>query len=386
MDKIENILEQALQEIRQGKTLREILDARKDSSLELEALLTTVSPLFNLPGKQIPEPARQRKYVLAPRPTVWLAWLHLTRFAGVSVGVILLISAVTTTAFATFSSLPGSALFSLKKGTEQLQLTLAQSQEAKADLQIKITQKRLNEAREVFSQQNGAEKEKAAISELLAQTKNAIEVTNELAIKNPEPEKNQTAVNILENITQQQQTLLKQIKPENGILEETKLALAQTQQNLDKVNIIKRYIATASKEESLTDLNGLVKISGAAGQVSENKLVVDKYEIYFNDKTIIKNDSGALKQEDIKNMSLVEIKARPNAANQLVAQEIFVRQKDASGIVKGISTTASSTEHTVSTPKESASGTSTPPAPAADPNIASGNVIFEDPTPTIGPN
>lgn len=319
MNRFDEILNQAITELQQGRTLSEVLNIFPEHKKDLEEPLAAISPLIALPKKAVPEPARQRKYLLAPQPKIWLAWLHVSRFAAISAGIMLLFSTLTAGAYATFSSMPGSPLFGLKKSAEQLQLTLAGNNQAKvADLQIQIAQKRLAEAREILASQDNPEKEKAAITELLAQTKTAIEATNKLAAKNPQPAQNQSVVNTLETIARQQQTLLTEINPQNDINAETKIALQQTRENLGQVEDIKKYIATASKETDMADL---------------------------------KNQPGEVKD------------ASTTAASAIKPAE------------EASSTAVSAGKKTSST------STSTPPGPETDPNTAVGTFIPEDPSP-----
>ena len=63
----------------------------------------------------------------------------------------LLISALSVTVYQASNSIPGNALFALKKGGENLQLILASSQTQKASLQVAIAQQRLSDAQQIFN-------------------------------------------------------------------------------------------------------------------------------------------------------------------------------------------------------------------------------------------
>jgi hypothetical protein len=174
----------------------------------------------------------------------------------VSIGVLLIVSALAGTGYAASRSVAGETLFKVKTFAEQTQVALATSPEEKANLQVEIAQKRLTEAQAVLSNpQADPQQEQAALNELLSQTQSAIETTSKAAKTNPGQPKNQQAVTSLASITKQQQDLLTQIKPQTALASEATTALKQVAENVGKVEAIQQYIATASKEETLTNLN-----------------------------------------------------------------------------------------------------------------------------------
>jgi hypothetical protein len=196
----------------------------------------------------------QKKFILAPVKTFWLSWLHISKLAAVSMGILLFITAIAGTSYAVTRSVAGQTLFTLKKRAELLQLTFARSPEAKINLQLEISQKRLSEAQEVLKDPSVRPSQTTAvINELVTQTQNTVEEMGKVAKADPDPKKAQPMVKSLETLTSQQQQLIKEIKPAN---EQTMVAKAEktTQETTTKLAEIKQYIQTASNDQALVDL------------------------------------------------------------------------------------------------------------------------------------
>ena len=83
----------------------------------------------------------------APERITWLE--RRTAFMKYAIAILLGLSVVGGTAFASTSSKPGDLLFPVKKATEQVRLSLAGSDEAKAQLQSQFAQERVTELGEI---------------------------------------------------------------------------------------------------------------------------------------------------------------------------------------------------------------------------------------------
>src|SRR5438477_301305 len=147
----QDILNEAISKLKNGSSKTEVLSLWPEHKQQLEQVLDMVLMFEQLPKKQVPQPAMQRKYIFAPAKTLWLHWVHISRFAAVSVSVVLLATVGITTGYTAYNSHPGDASFFLKKAAEHLQVKLASSQEEKINLQVEIAQKRLNDAQQAVA-------------------------------------------------------------------------------------------------------------------------------------------------------------------------------------------------------------------------------------------
>jgi alpha-L-fucosidase len=245
---IEEILDQNIKASKQGSVL-------KNDDKELLELLNVADSLYKLPKKAIPKPAMQRKFMLAPVKILWYSRFHFSKLATVSMSAILLFSAAGATGYAAWHSVPGQALFAIKKSAEGLQLKFAATPEKKATLYMEFSQKRLMDAQKVLNNPNSEpEFTKAAISELINQTKNTVDAVQTIT-KNESLDKAKPMVNALENITAKQDQLIKEIKPE-GNSDIVAKAKESASESATKLAEIKKYIEVATNEQALVNLNG----------------------------------------------------------------------------------------------------------------------------------
>ena len=205
MNDLESAYNQAMEMMKKGRSKEEVLLEFSQFQKELAPLLDISSSLLALPKNLAPRPAMQRKYALAPAQNIWMAWLHISKFAGVSMSVMLLVSALTATGYEAYKSGPGQVLFPVKKVAEQTQVLLAYNQNDKAAIQVAIAQQRLSEAKAIFSDPNSnPQQQQAALSELTSQTSAAVAVVSNVAQSNPKATQSPPLLSSLENINSQQ--------------------------------------------------------------------------------------------------------------------------------------------------------------------------------------
>ncbi len=378
MDKTAEQLNTALQQLKQNPNFN--LDA---DQAELSPLLELSKSLLALPKNPVPTPLMNHKYATNQVKHLWFAWTHISRLAAASTAAMLLLSAFAVTGYAAYNSAPGQTLFVVKKTAEKLQMVLAYSQNQKASLQIEITKKRLDEARTIFQNPtSNIVQEKAALTELTDQTRNAIEVINTVTINNPKADNNHPLLSSLENITKQQQVLLKEIKPGGEITEAAGTALVALNQNSAKISEIKQSIAIASNDQTLAKLNGdpdSVAVLGTISELIKDKITVEKTTFVIGSQTTIKNAEGKIiTLEALKPETKVNISGKKDK-DVLIAKDILIIG-DSNPEVKSATTTADI--------KPSSSSTSTTAIkqsdfqqPSTTPNQAQGLYIFEDPNP-----
>lgn len=388
MNNFDDIYNQALELLRKGHSKEDILLKFSQHRNELAPLLEISGALLTIPKNIVPTPLMQRKYAVAKAKSFWLTWMHVPKLAGVSMSIMLLLSAFTVMGYQTLKSSPGQALFGVKKSAEQLQLILASNQDAKASLQIQIAQKRLNEAQEIFDNPNSnADQKTAALNELSDQTSTAVAEVNNAAKNNPVSEKTHPLLTSLDSITHDQQNLLSEIKPDAEIKDAQDTALQSLTENTSKISEIKQSVAAADNEQTLAKLKAdpnSVTVLGNINKVSPDQITVDKTVFSLTGQTTIKDNSGNFLS--IKNLTpetkvnIIGLKTKDAlTAQQIVVISADVQQpevKEASTQTPNVATTALTSLKKILQENQDSSST-TPPAP--DSNSAIGSVIFEAP-------
>jgi Domain of unknown function (DUF5667)/Domain of unknown function (DUF5666) len=400
MNSVDEIYDKALTMLKKGHSKEEVLVKFAQFKNELAPLLEISSALLLVPKNIVPMPLMRRKYAAVPVKRFWLAWLHVSKFAGASAAVMLLASALSVTAYQASTSIPGSPLFALKKGGENLQLILALSQTKKASLQISIAQQRLSDAQEIFNNpSSNTDQKTAALNELSAQTASAVAEVNTVAIADPKSAASNPMLNSLDSLTNQQKNLLTGIKPDSQIKTAQNSALAALGNDTAKLSAIKQTIAVASNDQSaLAKLSSDPNSVAAFGQISQattSKITVEQITFSINSQTIIKDNSGqTLLPSELKNGDKASVVGE-KISNLLLAQQIFITGSSASST--NIAATATTTGEVKSaltqTPNITAASSTTSEAEfkkpdnqtstttTVNPNNASVHTIFEDPRP-----
>ncbi len=329
MTNIDEIYNQALEMIKKGSPKEEVLVKFAQYRNELAPLLDISSKLLSMPKNIVPTPLMRRKYAVAPSKRLWLAWLHMSKFASVSVAVMLLISAFSVTAYQASNSLPGKILFPLKKQEENLQLILASNQNQKASLQIQIAQNRLSAAQQIFNDPtSNTEQKTAALNELSAQTTSAVAEVNTVAAANPKSADSHPLLNSLDSITQGQKNLLSAIKPDSQIKTAANSALLALGNDTAKLSAIKQTIAVASNDqEALAKLSSDPNSVAAFGLISEatsSSVTVEQITFNITSQTTIQDNSGGnLLPSDLQGGDKVSVVGE-KSNDTLIAQQIFV--------------------------------------------------------------
>lgn len=375
---LEEIYNQSLEMLSQGKTEQEILAHFKDAQKELAPLLQISALLNNIPVNPVPTPFMQRKYEALTKKSLWLGFVHISRFAAVSVGLSLLTAGLVATGFAADQSAPGEALFAVKKTTEKIQLVLAQNQNARASLEIKIAQKRLQEAQAVLNNPSSdPELKTAVINELASQTKTAVEKVNTITTTNPTLDNNEPLLSSLDSITKEQQGLLKQIEQNSEVKILATKALESLSESSAQISEIKSKVAVADSEQTLAALNAnqnSTVIVGEITKIDSKKITVEKTEFLLTKNTYIQNSEGQkLELTDLTKGQRVSVTGVKDDLNNITASFVVINQSN-NGAVESASTTKPSTIEPTPTP-------ALEKVEETDPNITTGGFILEDPNP-----
>jgi hypothetical protein len=388
MNNLENAYNQALEMLKKGHSKEEVLIKFAEFKNELSPLLDISFQLLTLPKNIVPTPMMRRKYAVVPAKRLWLAWLHVSKFASISVGLMLIISALSVTAYQASVSTPGNALFALKKGEESIRLVLAFNQNRKASLQVAIAQQRLSDAQQIFNDPtSNAQQKTAALNELSAQTASAVAEVNTVAATNPKSADSHPLLSSLDNITQQQKNLLTAIKPDSQIKNAANSALVALGNDTAKLSAIKQTIAVAGNDqEALAKLSSdpnSVAAFGLISRATSSQITVNQITFNITPQTTIQDSaSNSLLFSNLHDGDKASVVGEKNN-NLLVAQQIFITSTSTDNTA---STSASSTVSVVnikkpagqsSTTIQSEEGSST--STHADSNVVTAPWIVDTP-------
>src|SRR5438552_397390 len=93
MNNLDDIYNQALDLLSKGHSQEEVLVKFAGHRNELAPLLEISSLLLAIPKNVVPTPLMQRKYAVAKVKSFWLTWAHVPKLAGVTMSIMLLVSA-----------------------------------------------------------------------------------------------------------------------------------------------------------------------------------------------------------------------------------------------------------------------------------------------------
>ncbi len=408
MAEIDYILDKALKDLKSGMPADQIVSKYPEHKELLLGLLQTAEPFMRIPTIPAPEPAMRRLYLTAPaKASIWTTWMHFSRFAAVSTSMLLLLAAFGATAYGAINSLPGQRLFAVKRTAEQLELKMTNDPVERANLQLALTQRRMNEARQVFENHNeNPALEIAALAELSNQTQQTTAEVKTAALSNLNTAKDHPIVASLQNITKEQQNLLNTIKPDVQAQDAATAAQQANAQTVTEVNKLIQ-IATVAQDESLTKLNNdpnIVTMSGTVTRADKGSVTIEKTIFYLSAETTTQDEEGNA-TTSLTSGTLIHIVGK-KTNNTIVAREITVLDpaNQPAGTVKGTSTSDSNLPTTTpANPASPSASTSTIPLnlkqPAkntatntqdtdiqpADGKQTMGGYIIEDPAPQYAP-
>jgi uncharacterized protein DUF5667 len=286
--KIEDILDQAITQLRRGKTPAEVLLTFPEHSDELKPLLETAALGYAVPRNIVPTPLRRRAFAQTAYKSWWVRSMGLVKVGVPALTLIAMVIGGQTFVKAVDNSLPRGPLYAVKRASEQLRLKLARTPDEQASLQVELTQKRLDEVQQAA--QAGPEQEAAALTELNDQTQNSFAAVSQVAVGQAIANNDPKLLNNLLAMNKQQQKVLSAIQPQPETKDIADAALVTAQENGKKLETL----LVTVQEQTLADLPGKVLATGDA-VVSD-----DKTSITINDKifaitsaTVITSASGA---------------------------------------------------------------------------------------------
>ncbi len=289
-----DILNTAIAEMQKGSsTIEEIVSRYPKHAEELRLALHVTSTLSSVPTTAVPEPFMRRKFLQEPiKHGIFSSWLHISRFAAASMASLLLMATAAGTAYGAVRSLPGQPLFQLKRAAEQIHVSLISNPVAKANLQLAIAQRRVDDAEQVISNPSKTpEQESDALNELSSQTKQTIDSVKSAAASSPIAQKDHPVIASLEGLAKQQQHLIDQVAGQDSVKDAANTAVASNQEVKTFLLVVAASSDPAAIVSLSTDPNS-ISASGTIESISKDKLTIGKNSYSLTEKTIVKNASG----------------------------------------------------------------------------------------------
>lgn len=162
MERIEDILDLCLEELKNGKTVQEVLAKHPSHAEELKPLLSTAAKIQSMPK---PQPSTNAvynalveagKYLPAEKVSktrLSFDWFLNPRFVFArAIAIILILSLLSwSTVTASASALPGDFLYPVKVITEKVKIILTVNPEGEAELRLTFSEERMKELLSLYS-------------------------------------------------------------------------------------------------------------------------------------------------------------------------------------------------------------------------------------------
>lgn len=285
---IEQIYDSALAELRRGKTIAEVLSAYPQHAEELQDLLEISAIGLSIPKNLVPTPLRRRKFAEKTARNWWFRSVRIFKFGVMPFALALMLFGGKTLVTATEQSLPNDSLYTLKRATEQLQVTLTRDADKQANLQLTLTQRRLTEVQQAVASNDPAQ-EAAALSALEAQTEKTFATVPQMAAAKALATKDSSLLDSLVAINKQQKEVLTAIQPapETKPIADTALNTAK-----ERGEALATLVATV-QEQTLVDLKNKVTLTGeVALSQDKRRAVLDNTTFIVTEDTIITSSEG----------------------------------------------------------------------------------------------
>lgn len=277
MQKFEEILDSAIARLKDGEQIDTVVSSYpKESQIQLRSLLMLARDFSDIPALPAPQPHRRRLYIEQPRQrNSWISQVAGLFKNAYVVSFLIFLFGLSSTAYATFISLPGDSLFTLKRSVETVRVKLTTNPESRAELQLSLANKRLQEAQQVIYTEQDPEAKSKAIEELNKQTVAALDDIQQIASDPKAATNSKIAEKIkqAEDLAKNQSTLVASIDPQAA--DQANKAL------LSKVAAIKSVLAT-SLEQSSASIPALAKFekTGTVKSIKDNTLTLDDGSSY----------------------------------------------------------------------------------------------------------
>ncbi len=329
----EEILDESISRLANGEHLQSILDSNKDYQQELASLLIVSQLGMNIPKVVPPTPYKRRLYEEAQvAPYKFLGLLQFMRMATIPIALLVALVGGNAVVKATSNALPGSPLYSLKRATEEAQLTFTSDKNKVATIHVELLQKRLDELKQASSTGN-QEVETLALAELKTQTEKTFAEAAPIATANAISNQDSTLLNSLVAVNKAQFDVLTELSSNADTGEAqsvAKTALADSKKN--EVTIAK-IIATVN-DQTLADLSNKITITGVVTYATPTRITVEKNTFVIDKETRITTSDGLTVADNTVLAGKITVTGTRIDDGTLIAKQIVILPKE-DGEVKG---------------------------------------------------
>ncbi len=329
----DTIFDEALVRLRKGESLSQIAADYADYQQELVSLLSVAQMGMSVPKLVPPTPYKAYKFanVTASPFTRIFEMLSFFRLAAVPISLVLALLGGSAIVSATANSLPGDKLYSLKRASENVQLTLTQDQDKVANLHVELMQKRLDEVKKAADTGN-AESETLAIAELKSQTEKTFAQAGPIATANAISNKDSSLLDNLVAVNKEQKTVLTELSQGEDSEDTKSLAYNALADSKKNDQTLAKIIATVN-DQTLADSPNKISVTGNVTLTSVNRIIIEKNAFNINDKTVITNSDGTAVTDNKLITGRATVIGMHMTDGTLLAKQITLLPTD--GTVKG---------------------------------------------------
>jgi Domain of unknown function (DUF5667) len=331
----DSIFDEALVRLLQGESIESIVADHKIYQQELVGLLSVAQTGMSVPKLEVPAPYKSYRFADKVAATAgFTAWMQYFRVAVIPISLVIALLGGRTIVNATANSLPGDKLYTLKRATEQAQLTLTTDQDKVASLHVEFMQKRIDEVKKAADSGNEAT-ETLAIAELKSQSDKTFAEAGPVATANAISKQDSSLLNNLVAVNQQQKDVLASLSISSDTDSAKTIATSALEDNKKNDQTLAKIIATVN-DQALADMPNKVSVTGDVSFYNGAKITVEKNVFNINSHTVLTSIDGKsiLDAEHISGRVTV-IGTRMDNGQLDAKQILLLAANDQDGSVKG---------------------------------------------------
>lgn len=320
--------------------------------------------------KSVPKPIKQFRFAEAKT-----AHRLSTIFLEVAAGLFALLLVV---GFAAASSAPGQKLYTIKRAAEEARLDLIRDPAQQANKRLSLIEKRIQETEVILESTGNDEQKAAALNELAAQTKSAVDTVREATGEQNGTTTNPELLASLTKIAEKQEALLQNL---NNKTEEVGAEVApETKVAAEEVRSI---LATVNNHALATIGESTKAIKGKISRIGKASLTIDGKEIIFiaDTKVLLPDGETEAPLTILKTNMEVNVSAKINRDN-LEALSILLEKEP---IADAPTTPENPTTIPTNTEQRPTNESTSPEELIEEQNTGRAGFIYEDPAPAYVP-
>lgn len=374
----------ALERLEHGETPSQIASSFPEYQNELVGLLHVAEMGMNIPKLIPPTPYKRHLYAEKAITSAWFVpVLQFLRVGAIPIALVIALVGGGAVVDATENSLPGQALYSLKRASEEARLTFTNDPQKIAVIHVQLLQKRLDEVKQAATTGNQAS-ETAALAELQSQTEKTFAEAAPVATANAISNKDSSLLDSLVAVNKEQKSVLTALTT-SGETEIAKNVATDALNDSKKNDQTLASIIAAVNDQTLIDLPNKISVTGIITSHTDTKITVEKNTFTVNDSTIITGLDGLAVTDRKTITGKVTVTGTRTDEGILIAKQIQILPSD-DGTVKGVTddqTPVNQAVNKVKTPVDPVgdANNNTNQSNVTPPTKASGSYITEPNTP-----